>query len=362
MKNIILLFGGQSGEHEVSCVSAAHVEQTIHAAGYTCLPIYIDRSGVWHLQKFVNKIAPENIKNPCTLIRVQDQFLLKSIRTSAEAVSFETLTVDFAFPIVHGTAGEDGALQGFFETIGLPYAGAGVATSAVCMDKAMMRSLFQSALLPQVKYFVIDESQSLEQIELQIQKQLCYPVFIKPCNMGSSVGVCKVKSPADLQSAVETARRFDDHLLCEEGHRVRELEVAIAGNYPDYIFSGVGEIKVKHEFYSYDAKYVDPQGAELLLKAEISEAMQSEILELARRAFRAVRGDGFARIDFFLSLDDGKIYLNEINTLPGFTPVSMFPQLMAEAGFSGPELTRRLIEWGFTRFKKISALRQTPYS
>lgn len=350
MKTVLLVYGGQSGEHEVSCVSAAYLEQTIAQAGFVPVPVYIDRAGIWHWQKSVQKIAKENATNPATLTRSAGNVILRSAAAS--------LKIDFAFPIIHGTTGEDGALQGFFEVLGLPYAGAGVACSAVCMDKALMRALFAVNGIPQVAYFVIADAARAEvaTIDAQIRAGFGYPVFVKPCNMGSSVGIHKVRDVSALASALADAARFDDHLLCEQALEVRELEIAIAGNFPDYTTSGVGEIKVRHEFYSYEAKYLDPDGAELLLHAPISESQEAEIRNLAKQAFAAVRGEGFARVDFFLEKQSQKIYLNEINTLPGFTPISMFPQLFQAAGVSGAEITRRIIAWGEERFMRLERL------
>jgi D-alanine-D-alanine ligase len=351
MKTVLLVYGGQSGEHEVSCVSAAYLEQTIAEAGYTPIPVYVDRSGAWHWQQAVQKVAAENVHNPATLARVGNDVILRSATNS--------VLIQFAFPIIHGTTGEDGSLQGYFEVLGLPYAGAGVATSAVCMDKSLMRALFAVHHIPQVQYFVIDHTEKVDprQVDEKISASFGYPVFIKPCNTGSSVGVHKVKNYSALAAAIADAARFDDHLLCEQALNARELEIAIAGNYPEYLTSGVGEIRVNHEFYSYEAKYLDPNGADLFLKADISDAQAAEIRKLAERAFAAVRGDGFARIDFFLDKDSGKLYLNEINTLPGFTPISMFPQLFRAASMDGPELTKRLIEWGEARSARLQRLR-----
>lgn len=316
------------------------------------MPVYVDRSGLWHWQDKVHKQPADNAVNPATLARRDDQSVI--LRSATNAVQ-----IDFAFPIIHGTAGEDGSLQGYFEVLGLPYAGAGVATSASCMDKALMRALFAAAGIPQVRYFVIPNAGDAEAraTDERIRASFGYPVFIKPCNMGSSVGVHKVKDASQLAAAIADAGRFDDHLLCEEGLQVRELEIAVAGNFPQYITSGVGEIRVKHEFYSYEAKYIDPQGADLVLKAEIPEAMSRQIAALAVQAFSAVRGDGFARIDFFLDQNSGKLYLNEINTLPGFTPISMFPQLFAAAGETGASITRKIIAWGAERCERLGRLR-----
>ena len=299
----------------------------------------------------MHKLPAENTANPATLSRATHGVTLRSATNA--------IILDFAFPIIHGTAGEDGSLQGYFEVIGLPYAGTGVASSAVCMDKALMRALFAVNDIPQVKYFVIQNPQNAEAraIDERIRKEFNYPVFIKPCNMGSSVGVHKVKDMAGLSAALADAGRFDDHVLCEQGLNVRELEIAVAGNFPAYITSGVGEIRVNHEFYSYEAKYLDPKGADLFLKAPIDDETERRIQTLAAKAFSAVRGDGFARIDFFLDKDSGALFLNEINTLPGFTPISMFPQLFKAAGQSGGEITRKIIEWGAERCARLNKLR-----
>lgn len=335
----------------MSCVSAAYLEQTIGEAGFVVIAVYVDRAGVWHWQDKVHKLAGDNISNPATLSRTGQSVTLRSA-TNAVAI-------DFAFPIIHGPAGEDGSLQGYFEVMGLPYAGTGVASSAVCMDKALMRALFAVNEIPQVKYFVIQNplSSDTRALDERINNTFGYPVFIKPCNMGSSVGVHKVKDASGLATALTDAGRFDDHLLCEQGLNVRELEIAVAGNFPHYITSGVGEIKVNHEFYSYEAKYLDPKGADLFLKAPIDEATERKIQTLAAQAFSSVRGDGFARIDFFLDKDSGELYLNEINTLPGFTPISMFPQLFKAAGKSGAEITRQIIDWGAERCARLEKLR-----
>jgi len=349
MKTVALVYGGESGEHEVSCVSAAYLEQTIAEAGFKVVPVYIARDGVWHQQARVGKTPAENKPNPVHLRRAHEG---AELTNSSSA----TTRIDFAFPIVHGTSGEDGALQGFFEVVGVPYAGCGVATSAACMDKALMRALFAVNQIPQVRHAVIEATASDDEIDARILREFRYPVFIKPCNMGSSVGVHKVKDKASLGAALKDAARFDDHLLCEEGRNVRELEIAIAGNYPNYIVSGVGEIKVKHEFYSYEAKYIDPNGAELFLKADITDSLALEIQSIAKKAFAAVRGEGFARIDFFLDKDTGDLLLNEINTLPGFTPISMFPQLFKAAGVSGAEITSKIINWGLERSSRLKSL------
>ena len=199
MKTVALIYGGESGEHDVSCVSAGYLEQTIAAAGFTAVPVYISRKGEWHRQPRVATLAAENVQNPSSLLQKNGRVVLTS--------ATEETAIDFAFPIVHGTAGEDGSLQGFFEVLGLAYAGSGVATSAVCMDKALMRALFAVNQIPQVEYFVIADAESAdsEKIHARIESSFGYPVFIKPCNMGSSVGVHKVSGRDALAKAIRDA-------------------------------------------------------------------------------------------------------------------------------------------------------------
>ncbi len=345
--NILLLYGGRSGEHEVSCVSAAFVEQNLQAAGFHVVPVYIDHEGQWQLQRRVHKFAVDNEANPCGLSFAQPKPRLGDIE------------IDFGFSIVHGTTGEDGALQGLFEMYRLPYAGCGVAASAICMDKFYMREIFSRAGLPQVKYIRLDltHQAKMDDYLRDIETSLGYPVFTKPCNMGSSVGVNRAVDFNSLKKAVTDSFLYDDHILIEQGKPVREIELAVLGNYPHYIVSGAGEIIPAHEFYSYEAKYVDPNGASLVMPAEISPEVLEKLQQLARQAFAAVRGDGFARVDFFISKEDGSIYVNEINTLPGFTPVSMFPMLFAKAGIAGPELLKKIVELGLQRYERRQSLR-----
>lgn len=346
--NIALVYGGRSGEHEVSCISAAFLEKTLAEAGYTLYPVYIDRSGIMHLQRSVSENADNHIENTV------------SFRRSPEGVFLATETgqqpVDFAFPIVHGTTGEDGRLQGFFDMLELPYAGSGHAASAVSMDKYLSRNVFADAGLPQVKYMKLEKTDFLASagaMQEKIKSQFKLPLFIKPCNMGSSVGVHRVASENELEPALSDAFRFDDHLLCEEGRSVREIELAVIGNFPEYRVTQAGEIKPNHDFYSYEAKYLDENGADLELPAQLNADLLSELKRTAAEAFAAIRGDGFARVDFFIDRDSGEVLLNEINTLPGFTPISMFPQLWAAEGMPGPELVKELVRLGFDRMKKL---------
>lgn len=342
IKNILLIYGGQSGEHEVSCVSAAFVEQSLKEADYQVFPVYIDKQGIWHLQDKVKTKPEEHLHRPASLQPGNPPFL---------KTDFHSVSIDFAFPIVHGATGEDGLLQGYLEFLNIPYAGSGVLASSTAMDKLFSRALFAKADLPQVSYLEAHSSESFEIIHQKVSS-LNYPVFVKPANMGSSVGISKVNSAEFLDGALEEAFRWDEFVIIEEGKNIREIELAILGNYPDYEVSIPGEIIVKSEYYSYDAKYNDAEASELNIPAKISAEAAEKLRELAIRAFSAVRGDGFARIDFFFEKNTGEISINEINTLPGFTPISMFPQLWQESGISPAGLMKRIVELGLQRHER----------
>lgn len=348
-KNILLIFGGRSGEHEVSCVSAAFIEKNLLKAGYTVVPVYIDQQSIWYNPPSVHKKAGENKSNPCQL------------DFEGGRPKIRGTFIDFAFPIIHGTTGEDGALQGLFETYGIPYAGCGVASSAICMDKFYMREIFSKAGLVQVKYIRLNafDNQNIESHLQNIESSFSYPVFTKPCNMGSSVGVNRAVDFASLKRAVADSFLYDESILIEQGLSVREVEVGIVGNYPNYAVSCAGEIIPSHEFYSYEAKYVDPDGAHLVIPADLTLEQQGQLKEIAIKAFRAIGGDGFARVDFFIDKQSGQLFLNEINTLPGFTPISMFPSLFAATGLEGPDLVKRIVQLGFARHERRQNLRHS---
>ncbi|MCS6985585.1 MAG: D-alanine--D-alanine ligase [Leptospiraceae bacterium] len=336
--NILLLYGGRSGEHEVSCVSAGYIEKNLLELGHTVLPIYVDRRGLWHLQKKVATDVKSQEYHPVNISQREGGLFLEGIK------------VDFVFPMIHGTTGEDGSLQGWCESYALPYAGCGVLSSALCMDKYFMREIFARQGLPQRAYLRLDfhHLEKMEETIDRILEKLHFPIFTKPCNSGSSVGVNLANTEEELRLAIEDSFLYDDHILVEQGGRVRELEIGILGNYPFYELSLVGEICPRHAYYSYEAKYLDPNGAELKIPAPIEEALEERLRDMAVKAFRAVRGYGFARVDFFLEGED--LYLNEINTLPGFTPISMFPLLFEAKGLAGVELVGKILDLGLKHF------------
>lgn len=337
---ILLIFGGKSLEHEVSLVSAHAVEKYLQKANFTVLPVYVDKKGVWHRQKKVYPSVDEVQINPSVVQFNQNELYVDGQK------------VDFVFPMIHGSTGEDGSLQGLCEMYGIPYAGSGILTSAICLDKYYMRTVFKAHGLPQVKYEKVDfyEMENWPSVEKRLCQNLRFPLFTKPCNCGSSIGVHKVIEPEELYDALVDSFRFDRCVLVEEGDKVRELEVGIMGNLPDYELSLIGEIVPTHEFYSYEAKYQDSQGAEFYIPARISQEQEKQVFELAKKAFAAVRGSGFARVDFFLREND--IFLNEINTIPGFTSISMFPKLFEATGLSPENLVLKIVEYGLKLYKQ----------
>lgn len=338
MIRAVLLFGGRNAEHEVSILSARAVSAAAPAGRVEFLPICIARDG-----RFV---APER---SARILAGGEKSDLSDGDFSFEAWS-RFAQIDVVFPLVHGVGGEDGTLQGYLETLGLPYVGSGVTASAVAMDKAHMKQAFTVAKLPVVDYVPVVENEWLnerDRVKRVINNQLRLPYFVKPANSGSSVGVVKVKSDADLAKAVEHALRFDEKVLIERGVDAREIEVAILGNEQPEA-SVPGEIIAGAEFYDYEDKYANDK-AQLLIPAKLSKEKSEEIRRLALAAFKAIGALGFARVDFFLERGTNKIFVNELNTIPGCTPMSMFPKLWEATELKYPRLLERLLELGITR-------------
>lgn len=344
MLNVILLFGGRSAEHEVSILSARSVAKAAPAERITMTPLCIARDG-----KFA---APERSAR-----------ILAGEETSATGdadFSFETwsrgVAIDVILPLIHGTGGEDGALQGYFETIGLPYAGSSVTASAVAMDKVHMKQAFAAAKLPMVEFVPVlehDWRNERERVVRAVTNALRLPYFVKPANAGSSVGVTKVKNDGDLAKAMDHAFRFDEKVLIERGVDAREIEVSILGNESPEA-SLPGEIVVGREFYDYTDKYVETQSS-LVIPAKLTTDKTAEIRRLAIAAFRAVGASGFARVDFFLERGTNRLYLNEINTIPGFTNISMYPKLWEASELKYARLIERIVTLGIERSRARKA-------
>jgi D-alanine-D-alanine ligase len=349
-----ILFGGQSAEHEISILSARNVLAALDRERFEPVLIGIDKAGHWLTQDPQRLLA--SARDP-RLVRVEEG-------DPAPLIAFTTADrpmVDIMFPVLHGTLGEDGSIQGLLEVAGMPYVGAGVLGSAIGMDKDVMKRLLRDAGIPVARFmtlrqqsFAAEPQQALREIAA-----LGLPVFVKPANAGSSVGIRKVKAAADLRAAIDYAFGFDRKVLAEAAVSGREIELAVLGGAPPRV-SGAGEIVVQHAdgFYSYDAKYLDEHGARLELPARIDAATLERAQALALRAFDVLECEGMARIDLFLEAD-GTLLVNEINTIPGFTAISMYPKLWALAGVPVTELVTRLIEQALQRAQQRGALRQS---
>ena len=318
-----VVFGGRSGEHEVSIRSAESILKAIDRQKYDVVPITISHEGRWE---------------PFTLS--PDPLAKRDI--------------DVVFPIVHGTYGEDGTIQGLFELASIPYVGAGVLGSAVGMDKDVMKRLFREARLPTADYWCI-RTQDMDSFLKTHIGSLPYPVFVKPANLGSSVGITKVHAAEELPAALQTAAEYDRKIVVEQGIDAREIELSVLGN-DEPIVSVPGEIIPSREFYDYDAKYVD-EDSRLLIPAPLSDTQKSDAQRLAIAAFQVLECSGMARVDLFLEKPTGKFYVNEINTLPGFTSISMYPKMWEASGIPYPELIDRLITLAIERHAEKNKLR-----
>ena len=335
-KRIGIIFGGRSGEHEVSLLSAASVIRAMNRKKFELVYIGITKKGKWLLYdgpvQAIEDGSWEETAVPLDLSRL-------------------TEVMDFALPVVHGPYCEDGKLQGLLEMADIPYGGCGVLASAVAMDKALAKDVFLRHGLPVCRHLLVSRYQIQtipEEIRARVEEEIGYPCFVKPANMGSSVGISKAADSDALQRALELAARYDRRIIIEEGVSCREVETAVIGSeFPEV--AAVGEILSGGEFYDYTAKYTDGVSA-MSIPASLPEDTVREIQQLALMAYKAIDGDGYARVDFFIEKETGKIYLNEINTLPGCTKYSMFPLLWKETGLEYDKLLERIIETGYERY------------
>lgn len=351
-----ILFGGRSGEHEVSLMSARSVLNAIDKRKYDVLPVGISKSGRWLVGGDVLQLMADGSESSAThaaLVGEPGQRALVALDDEEEgrALSAHELTeLDVIFPVLHGPFGEDGTMQGLLELAEMPYVGAGVVGSAVGMDKAIFKAVMQTHGLPVLPYRLVlrsewehDREALLDQLEAEFQ----YPVFTKPVNLGSSVGIMKCLTREELADGMDEAARYDRRLLVEQGVNAREIEVSVLGN-DEPIASVPGEVVPDEEFYSYASKYLN-DASDLLIPAPIPEEMAEQARELAISAYKAMDCAGLGRCDFLLDKDSDTLYLNEINTIPGFTHISMYPKLWEATGISYPELIDRLIELALER-------------
>ncbi len=359
--NVGIIFGGQSGEHEVSLQSAKSIYDAIDKDKYNVTLIGIDKDGRWLLgersEMLLNETNPKLIAlnrkttTQVTPLNANNTVVLQPRDTQQQAQSIEVF-----FNIIHGTTGEDGALQGMLEIMNVAYVGAGVLGSAVGMDKDVMKRLLRDAGLPVAHFATLKRGYDPDNLK-QIISTLEYPVFVKPANTGSSVGVNKAHDEKELQRYIDEAFQYDHKILIEEYIKAREIECSILGN--DHPQASVcGEVIPRHEFYSYEAKYIDENGAALEIPANISDLQMKHIQNLAIQAFQALECKGFARVDTFLT-EDGEVYVNEINTLPGFTKISMYPKLWEASGLPYPKLIDKLIELALEEKHKKDRLKRS---
>lgn len=363
MIRIGVLYGGRSGEHDVSRCSAASVVRYLDRSRYHVTAIGIDRDGRWYVQDSPEIIEDKDFGHILKLNKTgswtvnhyecNGKLRISNCENKAE------VEVDVVFPVVHGTFCEDGTLQGLLELAMVPYVGADVCGSAIGMDKDIAKRLLREAgipVVPWIKVRRVDWADNPAKIAESVESQFGFPCFIKPCNAGSSVGISKVKAAADLTLAINEAFEWDSVILVEQAVNAREIEFSVLGNEKPEV-SGPGEIRPHHEFYSYEAKYIDSDGAELLIPAELDRSKSDEMAGIAINAFMALNCSGMARVDFFLDRDSGRFFLNEINTLPGFTSISMYPKLWQSSGLAYDVLLDRLIALAFERRDNRNNLR-----
>jgi D-alanine-D-alanine ligase len=342
-----VIFGGRSVEHEVSVVSAQHVMAAADRERFEVVPIGVAKSGVW-----LSRLQTE-----AALARREPPFR-KRLEAEGEGIAAlreglrQLAEVDVAFPLIHGTQGEDGTLQGLLELASIPYVGCGVAASAVGLDKALMKAVFTAAGLPVAEHAVIasaDWEEGPLAAAREVEERLGYPVFVKPANGGSSVGISKARNREELVAGALEAARMDAKLLVEAAVEGREVECAILGN-RDAEASPVGEVRYRRDFYDYEAKYLDP-ATEVIAPTDLPAEVADRVRSMALRAFRAIDGAGLSRVDFFLGRD-GCLVIDEINTVPGFTPASMYPRLWEAAGLSYSQLISRLVDLALERYRE----------
>ncbi len=345
-----IIFGGRSGEHEVSFCSASSIIKAIDKDKYTVVPIGITKEGRW-ISPRDSELALQSgkIDGKNTVILLNDSFSksLVCIDNNQKINKSSALEkLDVLFPALHGPYGEDGTIQGLLELANIPYVGAGVAASAISMDKDLMKTIFKQKNLPILKWLTIRRREwrkDKEKILSLVHGDFKYPLFVKPTNLGSSIGITKVHKKEELEKAINLASSYDRKILIEEGlEEVREIECSILGN-DEPRASVVGEVRPAGEFYDYDSKYIDKE-TQLIVPADLPDGVSQEIQRIALRAFKAVDAAGMARVDFFVSKGENRIYLSEINTIPGFTSVSMYPRLWEASGIPYPELIDRLIQ------------------
>jgi D-alanine-D-alanine ligase len=356
---VAIVFGGKSTEHEVALQSARSIVTAIDKEKYEIHLLGIDKTGKWHLNDPVNYLINPDDPKLVKLNTDAPEVILLSDGQSVYITEAQTGTqlgsVDVVFPVIHGAYGEDGTLQGVLRALELPFVGVDILASAVGMDKDMAKRLWRDAGIPIARFFTYHKHQ-LGQLSFEtVSAELGLPLFVKPANAGSSVGVSKVSDAAGYEKAIDEAFRYDRKILIEEAIVGKEVECSVLGN-EDPQASVIGEIVPTRDFYSYEAKYIDADGAIMKIPADITSEVSDDLRAAAIKAFSAIGGEGLSRVDFFLKADNTFV-LNEINTLPGFTKISMYPKLWEATGLLYPDLIDKLIDLALERHKTLSALK-----
>jgi len=365
---VAVLYGGRSGEHEVSLLSAANIIRYLDRLQFEVIPIGIDKQGVWFLGDHENLLTESNTLK---LLSEKERMLFKPTAIGKQlqhaqpnmlSLKHSERIFDVVFPAIHGVLCEDGTVQGLLELADVPYVGCGVLSSAIGMDKDVSKRLIRDAGINVASYITFKQGDWQQDPTYwceTVTQKLRYPVFVKPANMGSSVGIEKIKQKQDLTAAINRAFQYDTKVVIEQAINAIELEVAVLeslhyGNEP--IVSVVGEVKPSHEFYSYAAKYLDEKGAELIIPTSISEKLQNKAQQIAKKIFTALECESMARVDLFLDKDSNEIYFNEVNTIPGFTKISMYPKLLDASGINYSDLLTHLVKLAMNRHTRKSKL------
>jgi D-alanine-D-alanine ligase len=355
---VAILFGGKSAEHEISVISARNIVAAMDKRKYEIVSIGIDKQGRWHFDEGARLLHGSNYAQ----VKFQSCRNTTAVLPGATQTPVVQLTprralgtVDVVFPVLHGPYGEDGTVQGLLKLVHVPFVGAGVLGSAVGMDKDVMKRLLRDAKIPIAKFLVFERCMASEINFSGVKRALGLPFFVKPANLGSSVGISKVSANKEFNGAIKEAFRYDSKILIEESIQGREIECSVLGN-ENPIASLPGEIITRHDFYSYDAKYRDEKGARLIVPAALPKKIATAVQEMALRTFKTLACEGMARVDFFLR-DNREIFVNEINTIPGFTKISMYPKLWEASGIPYSKLIDRLIQLALERFRREKHLR-----
>lgn len=360
-KKVVLLFGGKSAEHEISVISCRNIAKAIDQTKYEPILVGISKEGSWYLSQeaslpesvksLSDRSVPEGFIEAC-LISHQGKPILFNLKTQ------ERTAVDIAFPVLHGTYGEDGCIQGLFKMVNIPFVGCGVWGSATGMDKELMKRILKDAQIPTAKYLLLQKENPLPFAECV--SQLGLPFFIKPASAGSSVGVHKIKSEADYHRFTADSFRFDYKVLAEEFIKGREVEISVMGLNHNPKASLPGEVIPSHEFYSYEAKYLDSKGADIKIPADLTPEAVEKIQSMALKTFKAMNCDGLTRVDFFYT-ESGEAMINEINTIPGFTSISMYPKMWEASGLKYSQLITELLILAEQKFDRDNSL-ETSYT